>query len=398
MMQEEHTGGGVKRPKELKLINSGAFGCIYRPNLTCNGNVGSSMKYLTKIQKSKRTIIHELRISEKVRKINGYARFFAPVLKHCPVRIAKDQVQNIKQCEVFKDESEKTIETSSYISMKTRYVGTHDLKAYLFSLVSSPQSQSPTLFLRELWRTHIHLLKGIQKLFANKIVHYDLKYNNIIFDAEQKVPIIIDFGQSWATDELKTEKEINAAFFVFDQYDYWCIDTLICNYIVQNVGIDKAKNTLVIDEEINHIYDVFVRGLNEKKENKIVNEAFLYNILQNPQKTTEYKNVFAEYVRQFINNQTWWELYEDLQKYANTWDSYSLAIIYLNLLNDIYLADSEKNREVGTANGLYNKLLTVSETQLPKYIEILEQTVYNAPNNRPTIQQLIHAMEMLVNK
>ena len=81
MLEEEHTGGSsVKQPKELKLINSGAFGCIYRPNLTCTGNVGS-MKYLTKIQKSKRTIIHELRISEKVRKITGYARFFAPVLK-----------------------------------------------------------------------------------------------------------------------------------------------------------------------------------------------------------------------------------------------------------------------------------------------------------------------------
>lgn len=393
MQEEEYTGGGVKQPKELKLINSGAFGCIYRPNLTCTGNVGS-MKYLTKIQKSKRTIIHELRISEKVRKITGYARFFAPVLKHCPVRIAKDQVQNIKKCEVFKDETEKTIETSSYISMKSRYVGTQDLKAYLFSILShGPQLQ--TLFLHELWRTHIHLLKGIQKLFANKIVHYDLKYNNIIFDAHQKNPIIIDFGQSWATDELKTEKEIDAAFFVFDQYDYWCIDTLICNYIVQKVGIDKAKNTLVTGEELNHIYEVFVHGLNEKKENKIVNDAFLYSILQNPQKIANYKNVFAEYARQFINNQTWWELYEDLHKYSNTWDSYSLAIIYLNFLDDIYLDDSEKNREDGLT---YNKLLTLSETRLPKYIEILEQTVYNAPNNRPTIQQLIHAMEMLVKK
>jgi hypothetical protein len=152
---------------------------------------------------------------------------------------------------------------------------------------------------------------------------------------------------------------------------------------------------LVTGEELNHIYEVFVHGLNEKKENKIVNDAFLYSILQNPQKIANYKNVFAEYARQFINNQTWWELYEDLHKYSNTWDSYSLAIIYLNFLDDIYLDDSEKNREDGLT---YNKLLTLSETRLPKYIEILEQTVYNAPNNRPTIQQLIHAMEMLVKK
>jgi len=335
------------------------------------------MKYLTKIQKSKRTIIHELRISEKVRKITGYARFFAPVLKHCPVRIAKDQVQNIKKCEVFKDETEKTIETSSYISMKSRYVGNQDLKAYLFSILSHAL-QPHALFLHELWRTHTHLLKGIQKLFANKIVHYDLKYNNIIFDAHQKNPIIIDFGQSWATDELKTETEIDAAFFVFDQYDYWCIDILICNYIVQNVGIDKAKNTLVTEAELNYIYEVLVYGL-EKKEDKIVNDAFLYSMLQNPQKMRDYKNTFAEYARPFVNNQTWWELYEDLQKYANTWDSYSVAIIYLNLLDDLILTNAE----------WYKKMVALSGTRLPRYIELLEKTVYNAPNNRPNLQTLV---------
>lgn len=385
IMQEEHTSGGTQC-KELRLINSGAFGCIYRPNLTCKGNVGS-MKYLTKIQKSKRTIIHELRISEKVRKINGYARFFAPVLKHCPVRIAKDQIPNIKKCEVFKNETAKTIESTSYISMKSRYVGNQDLKAYLFSILYN-SSQPPSVFLHELWQTHTHLLKGISKLYANNIVHYDLKYNNIIFDGEQQKPIIIDFGQSWSTTELKTEPEISAAFFVFDQYDYWCIDILICNYIVQRIGIDNAKNTLVNESEMNDIYGVFIHGLNPNKDDKIVNDAFLYNMLQNPQKKTNYTNIFAEYVRPFINNQTWWELYEDLQKYANTWDSYSLAIIYLNFLDDIFLDNSE----------LYNRLLVLSENRLPKYIDLLEQTVYNAPNNRPTIQQIINAIEILVRK
>ena len=44
--EEEQQYGGKK---ELKLINSGAFGCIFRPNLTCDGKVGTA-KYVTKIQ------------------------------------------------------------------------------------------------------------------------------------------------------------------------------------------------------------------------------------------------------------------------------------------------------------------------------------------------------------
>ena len=50
------------REEKLKLLNSGAFGCIYRPSLTCKGNV-DSVKYITKIQKSKRAIDNEIFIS-----------------------------------------------------------------------------------------------------------------------------------------------------------------------------------------------------------------------------------------------------------------------------------------------------------------------------------------------
>jgi tRNA A-37 threonylcarbamoyl transferase component Bud32 len=128
-------------------------------------------------------------LSEKVKKIRGYARYFAPVLKYCQVRIKKDRVKDLNKCEIFENETAKQIEASSYVSMKTRYVGDKDLRDYIFS------NKTPKSFLKELVKTHFYLLKGVQKLFANKILHYDLKYNNIIFDFDLKVPIIIDFGQ-----------------------------------------------------------------------------------------------------------------------------------------------------------------------------------------------------------
>lgn len=382
--ENEQNGG---KPKELKLINSGAFGCIYSPTLTCKGNVGST-KYITKIQKSERSIIHELRISKKVRNIGGYVRFFAPVLKSCEVKITKDRVKDLKKCEVFEKDSEKKLEGSTYISMKTRYVGDKDLRAYIFSNLNSDA------FLHELWRTHAHILKGIQRLFKNKIVHYDLKYNNIIFDDDRNEPIIIDFGQSWIIDDLKTEEQLLAAFFVFDQYDYWCIDILVCNYILQKVGYSNAKTEMVTEQEIDYIYDVFIYGREPKYEStsenikKVVSDVYLYNILQNPSKMTNFKILFKEYAKEFINKRTWWELYEELIKYANNWDCYSVSIIYLNMLDDVFLSNPES----------YRKLLIDSNMRLPKYVELMESIVYSAPNKRPHIQTVLSEIELLLRK
>jgi serine/threonine protein kinase len=295
-------------------------------------------------------------------------------------------VKDLNKCELFENETESDIAKSSYVSMKTRYVGDKDLKSYIFS------NKTIYLLLKELWRTHVHLLKGIQKLFANKILHYDLKYNNVIYDPDLKVPIIIDFGQSWSIDKINTEDEIFTTFFVFDQYDYWCIDILICNYIIRKVGYKESKKELVTESEIDYIYDVFIYGLNPKytsdgdtQKKRIDSDVFLYNILQNPEKMLKFKTTFDEYVRSFIGKKTWWELYEDLIKYANTWDLYSLSIIYLNMIDDIFLAD------VLT----YNKLMMISNGKMSKYVEILETTVYCKPNERPNVNTILKQFELL---
>jgi serine/threonine protein kinase len=376
---DDHQEGGKK---ELKLINSGAFGCIFKPEYTCLGNIGSS-KYITKIQKNKRTIANELRISEKVRSIRGYVRFFAPVLKYCNVKIKKDRIKDMKKCEIFEDESDKKIEQSTYISMKMRYVGKTDLRKHIFLNVNT------SAFFREILKTHTHLLKATQKLIAHKIVHFDLKYNNVMFDAERKSPIMIDFGQSWAIDELKTDSQISTAFFVFDQYDYWCIDILICNYITQEVGLSKSKTAFVTDVEMKYIFDVFIYGLkpeyDEKNNKKTLNDAFKYNILQNPQKMAYFETTFNEYSNRFVGTKTWWELYSDLIIRADTWDCYSIAIIYLNMLDDVFISSSE----------LYNSLLFVSGTKMAKYVEMMEQIVYSAPNGRPSVATVLSEIESI---
>jgi len=230
-MQEEYykEQEGGKPHKELKFINSGAYGCIFTPSLTCKGKIGSD-RYITKIQKSKRSIMNEVTISERIRKIVGYTKYYAPVLNSCEVQITKDRLRDLKKCELFENEQDnKLVNNPSYVSLKIRYVGDIDMNKYFLTNVNSPE------FFNELIRTHIYVLKGIQKLHKNGIVHSDLKSNNIMMDATRNVPIIIDFGQSWLVSDVNIEQKALNIFFVFDQYNYWSIDVLVCNYIIQNI-------------------------------------------------------------------------------------------------------------------------------------------------------------------
>jgi hypothetical protein len=103
---------------------------------------------------------------------------------------------------------------------------------------------------------------------------------------------------------------------------------------------------------------------------------------------TNFQIAFREYADQFINKRTWWDLYEDLRKNANTWDSYSLSIIYLNLLDNVFLSSQE----------LYRNIVNRSNTRLPKYVELMEKIVYSIPGKRPSVQTVLSEIELLSKK
>lgn len=356
---------------EIRLINQGTYGCVFHPGVTCEGDVESN-QYVTKIQRNERTITNEWTISQKIRKIPSYTRYFVPILKKCDVKIKKDNAHNLRECNVFKDDSEEEIAESSYVSMKIRYVGNVTLRNYVLGVTLDN-------FVSELLNTHSYLLKALKTLGEAEIVHNDLRSNNIMYDTTRKTkhPLIIDFGLAFSTGDLTTTK-LEKIFYVFDTYGFWCIDVIMCNYIVRVVGIENAKTQKVTTEELANVYDVFLHGKDPKDESSIENEAFTFKMLNHPEKMTQFELTYKEYFSKFIGK-SWWVVYEYLTKYAKTWDNYSMAVIYLLFLDDIYQSDHSK----------YNQMAEPHSQVLKKYIDLLEDIVYAAPNKRLTVAETI---------
>jgi serine/threonine protein kinase len=343
--------------KEIKLINSGTYGCVYHPGMSCEGK-GESLKYITKIQKNKRAIENELHISNKIRKISGYTRFFAPVLKHCPVKIQKDTFDKLRKCDVFKDDGPE--EAKSYVSTKIRYVGDLNLR----KIAITKSALIPFLI-----KTHIYVLKGLEKLFGAGVVHYDIKNNNIMYDRRLDVPIIIDFGLSFSIDELNTAENFKKYFFVFEYYSWWPIDIVMCSFIAQEIGFGEMNYTLVSEEQLELVFKVFFYG-KDNIDGDVLNDMFSSEMVNGPEKQRKFHESNKIYFERFIGK-PWRELYDDLMTHANTWDNYSVASTILDILNEL-----QKNTP-GTA-----------------YVDVLEQIVYSTPDARPSLR---HTIKLLSN-
>ena len=62
--------------EEVELLDQGAFGCVYRPNIDCDGSIGDK-NYVTKVQLKEKELTNEIKIGEMVKTIPNYEFYFA---------------------------------------------------------------------------------------------------------------------------------------------------------------------------------------------------------------------------------------------------------------------------------------------------------------------------------
>jgi serine/threonine protein kinase len=331
----------IPKSQQIKLLSQGSYGCIIRPNVTCSGKVNST-KYITKIQKKKAISDKEEMVGKKIRKINRFADYFAPILESCEISYATIDGEEIKKCDFIKDASR------TFLSNKIRYVGKQTLFDYLFSVLQ----YHPTMFIKEILRTYNYLLSALSILNSAGIIHFDLKENNIMCEDGNHRPILIDFGLSLDTTTL-TDENLPSYFFAYGaEYEPWCIDICVITYIINNVGMGwQTKNAS--SAIIQQILDDFIK---KNHANQYLTETEL----------GEYKTNLQTFFSQFVGK-SWKQVVDELLKYHSTWDNNALAIIYLNVLD---LLGSSKN----SAN--------ISITIMIK--QFLKSIIMSMPNTRPS--------------
>ena len=322
-----------------KLIGEGGYGCVYWPKINCDGSKGT-VKYVTKIQKKNQAAENEFFIGKILKTIKHYKNYFKPVIHVCNLDITKINQHNFSKCDILKKNSNK-----KFIAMQIPYLERNNIDTFYLN------KNYP---LAELISSCMYLIKTIHILNGKKIIHYDLKQDNILMDY-LGIPYLIDFGISIPLKDIKNN--LYKYFYVYaPDYTPWCFEINLMNYIVNYKDID---NDIFHKSEIENVISQFI---DQNKVFTYFSDKFREN----------YKNYLKTYYNNIIfkdnKSKTTGDMIDILLSTCFTWDNFSLAIFYIKLINKV----KKKIHSLKVIN----------------FIEILTMLIHPNPEKRPKYKEL----------
>jgi tRNA A-37 threonylcarbamoyl transferase component Bud32 len=339
-----------------ELIDEGGYGCVYYPALNCNKKKGKNKKYISKVQLETTVSSNELNIGKKIQKIKNYKNYFSPVIESCPLKVNNQ----INDCNLLKKHNNKKI-----IMMKSIYIP-NTLFINYFNKLQKKYKLNNFLF------CYKYLLNSLKKLVKNKIIHFDLKGNNILVDKNTEIPIIIDFGLSFDVSKLNN-KNIEDKLIYSDDYILWSPEIVYLSYLYKV----NEKPTL---EEIENITNNIFKTLEDKIFVNYYSQDFIIKLKEVYKLALlKYKNYSKEDMYEYIfNNNNIWK----------TIDNYSLSIIYFRLFTQIF---NNFNNEFII---YFSKILLNNIHPFPEKRYDLD-TTYNLINNLFYVNQNINMNELM---
>lgn len=324
-----------------KLLSQGGFGCVYYPGLKCSGKGKPSNKRVTKLQRKDDSAENELLIGSIVKSIPRYKYNFSPVLSICPLSLADVKKSLLEKCEIVK--KDKDVE---YVLMEMDYIKNEPFDKMI-------ETSSDKDIMKTLLEGYRFLLNSFSLLLSKRIVHFDIKLENVLFEVNTKNPIIIDFGISINMNDVTADVDnLKKYFYIFaPDYYLWPLEVHLLAYFAKINGTSSLN-----EKDIARIVNQFVDKNDILKQ---FDDVFVGKYRSNCFKT----------LNRYIGKNPHNVINMLLESYT-TWDNYALSIMYLNIFNFLFDQGFKKNviltkfHDVLTTNisPNFRERLTVQET------------------------------------
>lgn len=356
-MDIEKTNNNHNKDDQIggKLLNEGGFGCIFKPSLKMKNNMIVTdneidnkienerkrtkkyvkKQYISKIQVYDEFTENEYKISKKITKIKNYKSYFAPVINEIKnVELAQlKNVEDIRDCDVIQKHKRE-----DFLILKVPFVGQNDLIDYFI------QQKNKNSYTNDIIYFFSYLQDSIHKLVQNKIVHFDLKGNNVMIDDLLKIPIIIDFGISIDINQLENEwnkaKKSKGDFKNFNNLcklnfykDYinpiWSFEIILVSHLVWHTQNMEELKVFIYGDGLKELIHNYLKESNNVIDNYDTKKHFdiLYGI--HKKQLIQFSN---------MDNQTNIEdvIMGLIQSTYHKWDMYSLFIMMKKLIEIVY--------------------------------------------------------------
>jgi hypothetical protein len=225
---------------------------------------------------------------------------------------------------------------------------------FLFNLTT------PKILIFHVLESYSYLLHSLIKLNDNNVCFFNLSSKNIVFDIEcGEKPILKNFNKSLQLSKLN-EKYIANIIQKTTDFSNKPLEVHVLFYLIEN-----NLNTISYSF-IEEICEEFVKNLS-------ILSLFSQSYKDN------YKTNCINFLKKYINKSKS-SIINDILEYYNTWDSYSLSVIYLHIFGNISRVFSLKGSLISklsielskNINPEPSKREKLSET-LKKYEELIKQ-------------------------
>jgi serine/threonine protein kinase len=293
----------------MTLLTKGAYGCIYYPKVRCSGKPTNNTKYISKLQENNFASKNEINISNLIKAIPSHKNMFGVIIRSCPVEYKEIKDTEIAECPLIGDKEELVL-------MDAEYIKNADIYHFL------AESTDFYFVIRKILHSYKYLLNSIKQLSANKIVHFDLKSDNILIDKVRNVPIIIDFGLSIDINKVlqafngeKTNVGLLNNYF-FTSYPHYYIWPVEVHYICYLLHVNPNPS----EKEVEQLCDECVDG------NDILNLLYSKKFVHN------YKLECIKALKPFVGEKHTKVIQTIVEQSHLTWDNYGLSMVMMNLL------------------------------------------------------------------
>ena len=349
-----------------KIISQGSYGCVYYPGYNCEKKVfDDETGLITKFVINNNYAINEIYIGNILKKNDDYSLYFLPVIKNCKISIKDFDSREINKCD-FVRENMKEAHNNKYITLLIPY-----LENKAFSNVFSNHNTKLKQNILLLINNYVYLVNSINQLNKYNVVHFDLHISNILFDKNNFIPILIDFGLSIPFDQLNIDNisQLKHYFFVYaPDNTLWPIEVhIICYYLEiykKNIYLNERNINSIINKvlENNGALNIFSKKFKENYKNKAISYFKKYDGV-----------LFYDFLNDYIS----------LEFYKSC-DQYSISIIFLDLLGSIFSNGFIKNQYLMQ----FIKILLININPNPK-------NRYSMIESKTNINNLIRGHDLL---
>jgi serine/threonine protein kinase len=173
---------------------------------------------------------------------------------------------------------------------------------------------------------YTYLLDALETLLSANIVHFDIKSDNILYNQQTHLPLILDFGLSIYIPNLNADTMTTYFYNYTPDYYIWPLEVHVINFLLYEApdgegGLGEADVKKIAAAYVQHN-----KGLN----------------IFSAQFHQDFVGICETYLRTYIGKNKK-KTIEVLLSFYSSWDNYSLSILYLKTLSLMFPKGFHKN-------------------------------------------------------